>query len=188
MSLEDILKDISDKAEEELKRIKKECEEDLKNIEKDKEAQLQAINEKYRQIRIDTENMMRKRYEDELKIEQNNIKMQFENRMLDEFWNRANTLMVKIRETKSYEDIIRKELSLGKKFLKKSMKVKCSEKDVDLVKKIDGTLDIMKMSGDFAGIICESDDGKVSYDMTISSILRDLKESINMEILKMMVS
>ncbi|MGP6220100.1 hypothetical protein [Caldiplasma sukawensis] len=188
MSLEDILKDISDKAEEEVKRIRRECEEDLKNIEKDKEAQLQAINEKYRHIRIDTENMMRKRYEDELRIEQNNIKMQYENRILEEFWKRANNIVLKIRESKSYEDIIRKELSLGKKFLKKSMKVKCSEKDVDIVKKIDETVEIMKMPGDFAGIICESGDGKISYDMTINSILRDLKESINMEILKMMVS
>lgn len=93
--------------------------------------------------------------------------------------DKAVTTLENLRNTEEYKEVLSKMIQVSKKLLGNNCTVKANSADANLIS--DSSVNIVKDNVDkYGGIIAESEDKEV--DLTISSIIKNLRERIAMEL------
>ena len=186
MSAEDIIEEIEKKSREEIDRISADCEKNLKEIMEKSQERLEELEKNMSRKLEESLNRIEVTSKDEILIARKTIEMERKRKLLEDFWEKANSLESAIRKDPKYEDFIRYSLKEAGSKLGKGFTVLGSSEDKNIISKVNGEFTFEQSERIRLGILATSSDGKRTLNMTFDSIMSDQKEKIEEMIMEKM--
>lgn len=182
MALENIIKEVEERKRKEIERITAEYEAMKQSVESDKEKKIKQIQESFGRRKQEDAKALEKREIDAANMEAKKILRDKITELIDLNVGKSMTFLNTIRDHKEYDKIIKEMAETSKKALGKGCTIRISSKDSQLLGEIKGVNVVEEEVDPFGGIIAESSDGTREMNLTITTLSRDIKESVAVEL------
>ncbi len=179
MSLEDILKEVEGRADSESSSIQKEYEEKISKLNDEFLQKKKSLESEWEKKTKEDSNFLTAREEDLIRVETRRILDNRKNQMVMEFWDKGRSILEKIISGKEGPYIPGLMLSLCRKKLGDDMIIQCND---EYYRSVKTDMKYTRLPGNINGMICKSPDEKEELDLTIESILADIKDDILVKI------
>ncbi len=183
MPLEDILQEVEKRKKEEIERISREYSSRIESVNSEIDQELQDLESFYAKKIEDDTRAMKEREIQLAQMEAKGLSREKVSKLMQNALGRADFFLRNIADTGEYKSILGKMANLSIRTLGKDCTIMCRKEDEPILKGIGN----LKLSGNHIkspGIVAESSDGKMELDLTIETVLEDIRESISLEILK----
>lgn len=179
MSLENIIREIDNRKNEVINKIIDEYTKKINAVQLQKEKKISVIKGLYSKKKTEDGFLIEKREIDAAEFEAKKIVRDRVAELIDINVDKAVIILENLKNTEEYKDILNKMIQSSKKLLENGCTIRINPDDADLI--TDNSVKIVKDNVDkYGGIIAESEDKEV--DLTISSIIKNLRERIAMEL------
>ncbi len=183
MPLEDILQEVEKRKEEEIKRISDEYKSRIDSVNAGVEKELRDLESKYAKKTEDDSRSMRDREIELAHMEAKSLAREKVSQLMQSALGRADFFLMNVAETKEYRSVLEKMVSLSNSTLGKDCIIHCRKEDQSLLKEICKNK-LSNHNTKRPGIVAESSDGSKELDLTMGTILEDLRERISLELIK----
>jgi V/A-type H+-transporting ATPase subunit E len=179
MSLENIIQEIDNRKKEEINKIIDEYTKKTNALQLQKEKKINEIKELYQKKKTEDGLLIEKREIDTAEFEGKKTVRDRVAELIDINVNKSVTILEDLKNTEEYREILNKMVQSSKKLLGNDCTIRVNPDDAHLI--LDNSVKIVENNVDkYGGIIAESEDKEV--DLTISSIIKNLRERIAMEL------
>ncbi|MGC8497019.1 MAG: hypothetical protein ACP5NL_03345 [Thermoplasmata archaeon] len=179
MSLENIIQEIENRKTVEINKIMDEYTKKINDVKVQKEKKINELKDLYAKKKTEEALLIEKRELDAAEFEAKKIVRDKVAELINVNVNKGVSILENLRNTEEYREILNKMIQVSKKLLGPNFTVKVNSADANRI--TDNTVTIVKDNIDkYGGIIAESEDKEV--DLTISSIIRNLRERLAMEL------
>lgn len=183
MPLEDILQEVEKRKEEEIERISREYKARIDSVNSEVEQELKDLEAFYAK-KIDDDSRTLKERETQLAhMEAKGLAREKVSKLMQDALGRAEFFIRNISDTKEYKEILKKMVNLSVSTLGADCIIHARKEDHSLVKGA-GSVKLAGDSINSAGIVAESADGNRELDLTIDTILGDIREKVSLELIK----
>ncbi len=179
MSLENIIQEIENRKAVEINKIADEYTKKINDVMVQKEKKINEIKDLYSRKKSEEALSIEKRELDAAEFEAKKIVRDKVAELINANVDKGVIILENLRNTEEYKEILNKMIQVSKKLLGTNCTVRVNPADTNLI--TDSSVTIVKDNVDkYGGIIAESEDKEV--DLTISSIIKNLRERIAMEL------
>lgn len=183
MPLEDILQEVEKRKEQEIKSISEEYKSKIDSVNSDLQKEIGHIESYYSKKTEDDTRALRDRELELARMEAKNLAREKVSKLMNKAFERADFFLRNISETKEYSRILKKMISLSTETLGADCVIHARKEDISFLQDMN-KIKIAKANISVPGIIAESSDGSKELNLTISTIMEDLKEKISLELIK----
>lgn len=183
MPLEEILQEVEKRKEQEIKRISEEYKSKIDSVNSDLEHELNNLESHYEKKTEDDSRALRDRELELARMEAKNLAREKVSQLMQNAFERADFFLRNISDTKEYSGILKKMVSLSTEILGGDCVIRARKEDVSFLQDMN-TIKIAKGHIKEPGIIAESSDGSRELNLTIGTIMDDLREKISLELIK----
>lgn len=179
MALENILRSIEERRNAELDRISSDYRQRLETLQRETETKLEALRSGYEKRTAEDCKSLENRERSNADIEARRIVRDTKSGLVEENLARAFGIMEGLGGSSSYKAVLEEMASTARRMLGKDCKISVGEGGQELLKGKNITAENVDP---FGGIVAESADGTMELDLTISTLKRELKDRIMLEI------
>ncbi len=183
MPLEDILQEVEKRKDQEIKKISDEYKSRIDSVNSEVEKELLRLEADYAKKTEDDSRALRERELELAKMEAKGLEREKISQLMNNALQRADFFLKNIAETKQYSQILKKMVNLSMEVLGEGCVIRARKEDLSFLQDMN-RIRIAKTHIREPGIIAESSDGSRELDLTISTIMEDLKEKISLELVK----
>ncbi len=177
MSLEEILKDIELRGENELKELTEYYEKKLRDLQARQDAALKHQAEKINKSSEDERRTAERTIISSAEMQALNTVRGRESELVNEAAGKAELYLKNIRNRKEYPEVLSRMVEIAHGTLGEDCTIYASKDDVQAISR--GKSKIVEKAVDpNGGIIAESSDGSRELDLTISAVLSEVREKI----------
>lgn len=179
MSLEDILGEVEQRAQSESEAVRKEYQDKISRLKEELEARRKAIESQWEKKIEEDSLFFKAREQDLILVEVRRIMDERRNEIVMEAFGRGKAIMEKIISGQEGPYIPGLMLNLCREKLGKDVIVNCSDA---LAKSLKSDVKFKALPSGMKGMLCTSPDQKEELDLTLESILSDVRDEILMQI------
>ncbi len=182
MPLENILQSIEQRKATEMERITASFEVQMRDLEKITKKKIQEIvNDSARQSAEECRSLENKELSN-AEIEARKLVWEKRAQLVEENLTKAFDFMKNVRSSKSYKKMITDMVDLARKKLGDGCTVTVNEADASLLKGVKGITVRMQDIDPYGGLIAESRDGSREMDLTVTTMMKDLRDGLSLEL------
>ena len=183
MPLEDILQEVEKRKDQEIKKISEEYETKIGSVNSEVEEELQRLEAYYSRKLEEDSRALREREVELAKMEAKGLEREKISQLMNNALQRADFFLRNIADTREYSQILRKMVNLSMEILGENCIVHARKADLSFLQDMN-RIRIAKDHIKEPGIIAESSDGNRELDLTIGTVMDDLREKISLEFVK----
>lgn len=101
-----------------------------------------------------------------------------ESSLIEEAMGKATIYLKELRNSKDYKEIMAKMVDAARRSLGKKFTIRVSARDSSLIPQSKDLVIREEEVDPYGGIIAESSDGSMQIDLTLTSIMQDIKEKL----------
>lgn len=184
MSAEDIIEELKREGEKTLNSINSECQKKLKDMGEKYSALQSEMKSKSEKSLSDQLNRMEVTFKDEETIGSKNVFLTTTKELISEYWERVFDLKEKVRKDKRYKEYLEDSVKHAQQVLGKKVIIYGSPTDKKILDSIDGDFKFLPTEKDDLGIVITSHDNSRSLNMSLSSVIDEQHEDIEVDLLK----
>ncbi len=182
MALENILQSIEERRDSELKRIRDDYQKKMEALSKEAEERLEILRNEYARRSAEDSRSLENRDLSNAEIEARRIVREKKSQLVDSSLGKAYEIMDGLSASPFYKAIATKMVATSRKTLGNDCVVRIGEKGAQFIKNSKGKRVVVEEVDPSGGIVAESSDGTMELDLTISTLKRELKEKLMLEI------
>lgn len=183
MPLEDILQDVEKRKEQEIKRISEDYQSRIDSVSSQIEEEIANLESYYRKKMEDDSRALREREIKLAEMESKGISREKISQLMQSAFERADFFMRNIADTKEYPKLLLKMVSLGSSVLGEDCIIHARKEDLSFLQDLN-RIRIAKEGLKVPGIIATSSDSARELDLTIGTILEDIRDMVSLELIK----
>ena len=178
MTLEDILKDIESRGDGELKTLSDYYEQKISEIRKKQDLAIRNLQEKYEKLTEEEVRSVERTTISSGEMEALKIVRSRESSLIEEAMGKATIYLKELRNSKDYKDIIARMVAAARHSLGGKITVRVSARDSSLIPQSKDLVIKEEEVDPYGGIIAQSSDGSMQVDLTLTSIMQDIREKL----------
>lgn len=182
MSLENIIKEVDSRKQREIEKIRAEYEARRKSIQSQTEKEISSILAQFQTKTEEDSKTLEKREIDAANMDVRRLLMNKKNTLIEESLEKSTYFLRNLRNNKDYGKILKTMVNLSKGLLGKDCIAKVNPEDKGFVEDVTGVKIKTEKIDPYGGVVAISADGTREVNLTISSIIDDLREQISIEL------
>lgn len=177
MSLEEILKDIELRGENELKELNSYYEKKLSDLQAKQDVAIKSQNEKIKKSSEEERRTAERTIISSAEMEALNTVRSRESQLISEAAEKAELYLKNIRSRKDYPEVLSRMVQVAQKTLGEDCTIYAAKSDAATVNR--GKSKVVEKEVDpFGGIVAESSDGSRELDLTITAVISEIREKL----------
>ena len=177
MPLDNILQSIERRKSDEAASIIAKYQSQKEAIEKETERKIKEIEQSAKKKEDEDSRALENRELSNAEIEARKLIWEKRSTLIEEYLTTAFESMKDVRSSSSYKKILAAMADAAQRKLGKDCRIMISQKDSKLMK---GLKTIEKDIDPYGGIIAESADGSMEMDLTVTTLIKDLRERLSL--------
>jgi vacuolar-type H+-ATPase subunit E/Vma4 len=177
MPLDNILQSIEQRKAEEAASITEKYRAQMETVEKEAERKIREIEQGAKRREYEDSRALENRELSNAEIEARKLIWEKRSALIEEHLTAAFESMKDIRSSSTYKKILSSMINAAHLRLGKDCKIIINPRDSKIVK---GTNIVEKDIDPYGGIIAESADGTMEMDMTVTTLMKDLRERLSL--------
>lgn len=182
MALENILHSIEERRDAELDRLSKEHQQKIEALTGEAEGRLEGLRSEYGRRKSEDSKSLENRELSNADIEARRIVRGRKSELVDDALAKAYEVMEGISSTPGYKKVITEMAATVRRILGKDCLIHVDGKGAEFIKESKGKKVVVEEMNRFGGIIADSPDGTMELDLTISTLKKEIKDRLMLEI------
>ena len=182
MSLENIIREVEERKKKEMSRISAEYDARKQSLESETEKEISKIKADFDHRTQEESKSIEKRELDAARMEAKKILREKATELIELNLGKSMTFLNSIREYKGYDRILKEMAETSKKALGKGCTIRVASRDAGLLGDVKGIKVVEEEIDPFGGIIAESEDGTREMNLTVTTLSREIKEAVAVEL------
>ncbi len=182
MPLENILQSIEQRKAAETEQIAARFEEQMRLLDKETERRIQEIAAASARQSAEECRSLENMELSNAEIEARKLVWEKRTELVEEMLAKAFDFMKEMHSSKSYKKMTTEMVSLAVKKLGEGCTVRVNGSDAPLIKGVKGVKIKAEEVDPYGGLIGESRDGSMEIDLTITTMMKDLRDSLSLEL------
>ncbi|MEM0156514.1 MAG: V-type ATP synthase subunit E family protein [Thermoplasmataceae archaeon] len=178
MTLEDILKDIEARGDGELKNLSEYYEQKISEFKKKQDIAIRNLQEKYEKITEEEVRSVERTTISSGEMEALKIVRSRESSLIEEAMGKATIYLKELRNSRYYKDIMARMVAVARASLGGKIIIRVSSRDSSLIPQSKDLVIKEEEVDPYGGIIAQSSDGSMQVELTLTSIMQDIKEKL----------
>ncbi len=182
MPLENILQSIEQRKEAEIERITAKYNEQASALEKETEKRIRDIASSSARRSADDCRSLENMELSNAQIEARRLIWEKRAELVELSLAKAFDLVKDIRSSKSYRKMMTEMVDLARRKLGEECTVRVSKEDISLIRSAKGVTVKTEEVDPYGGLIGESRDGSMEMDLTVTTLIRDIRDALSLEL------
>lgn len=182
MALENILQSIEERRNAELDRIGRDYKQRLDALETETESRIAGLKSTYERRTVEDSRSLENRELSNADIEARKVLRGRKSELVEANLVKAYDFLDSLGSSASYGKIVSEMVATAKRLLGKNCTIRIGEKGAALVKESKGNKIVIDDVDPYGGLVAESSDGAMQLDLTFTTLKRELKERLMLEI------
>ncbi len=182
MALENILQSIEERRDSELKRIADEYKAKVEAAVSETQARLRTLQNEFERKTAEDSRSLENRELSNADIEAKRALRDKKSQLVDASLSKAFEIMDNMSNSPDYKDVILQMVATARKLLGNDCTIRVGEKGAHFIKNSKGKKVTVEEVDPSGGLVAESSDGTMELDLTVSTLKKELKERLMLEI------
>jgi V/A-type H+-transporting ATPase subunit E len=182
MALENILQSIEERRNRELERISRDYMQRIEHIEKETQQRLDALQNEYRRKTAEDSKSLENRELSNADIEARRIVRERRSQLVEASLGKAYEIMDGLSASSDYKDIVDQMVKTSRNMLGKDCVIRIGESGAQFIKEGRGKKVVVEEVDPLGGLIADSSDGTMELDLTFTTLKKELKDRLMLEI------